>query len=231
MGCTLLSEHAIWGCLLPEGCLLPGGVSARGGFIPACTGADTPCGQNDRQVQKHNLSATVIMDIHFSRLCGLKSSRNSSRLINRRGEWTLTLTLHWRLYLIQMSFYVTYPVVTGYKFWRSLMMRTKWDKITWWLCKMMFMFFRLLEANHNISDLGCCYNDFKMSISVLLFLIFFIHYYWQWPPCPIICTDIYSQYDFVHRCDAWKPCLTIIASNVQNSDLVLGVLSWDDRIG
>ena len=35
------------------------GVSAQGGVcIPSCTGADIPCGQNDRQVFKHNLSAT-----------------------------------------------------------------------------------------------------------------------------------------------------------------------------
>ena len=48
-----------WGCLLPRGCLLRG-------CIPACTGADNPpCGQNDRQVLKHNLSANSFADGNY----------------------------------------------------------------------------------------------------------------------------------------------------------------------
>ena len=37
------------GGVCPGGCLHRG-VSAQGVCIPACTGPDTPCGQNDRQV-------------------------------------------------------------------------------------------------------------------------------------------------------------------------------------
>ena len=35
---------------------------------------------------------------HFSRLCGLKNSRNSSRLVNRMCEWTLALCQWWCKY-------------------------------------------------------------------------------------------------------------------------------------
>ena len=62
------------GCLLPGGCLLLGWVSAPGGWvsvpggvyfgggcgIPACTEADIPREQNDKQVQKYYLDHNFV---------------------------------------------------------------------------------------------------------------------------------------------------------------------------
>ena len=72
------------GCLLPLGCLLPGGVyfpggggclllgvsaskgvSAQGVYPSMYWGRQPPCGQNDRQVLKHNLSANSFADGNY----------------------------------------------------------------------------------------------------------------------------------------------------------------------
>ena len=62
-GC-LLRECPLWlvsalGGVCSGGCL-PWGASAPGGGIPACTEADTPCEQNDRQVQKYYLGHNFV---------------------------------------------------------------------------------------------------------------------------------------------------------------------------
>ena len=58
-----------WGGLLPGegvsalgegGCLLGGVCLLQGGGIPACTAVDTPCEQNDKQVQKYYLGHNFV---------------------------------------------------------------------------------------------------------------------------------------------------------------------------
>ena len=64
------------------GCLFPGvsgpgrGVQSGGSAIPACTEADPPCEQNDRQVKKITLSQTSFAGSNKSLLNNCESCFN-----------------------------------------------------------------------------------------------------------------------------------------------------------